>query len=303
MKKVIVITSGFLALLFSSTLSMAIVAADSAQDPDLSVSPVMRQYPVTTLSSSSAPALFTIKNTHASQSRSLGTIALAGVHSGEFAIGAHSCSLRTLPPGESCSVPVSFAPLSRGTKNAELRIPSDDAESPVLTAYLTNLISPIVEAQKRMPPVLASSTIPETLQAGQSYTIAWTVEGYHDDYTSYAVLFDCTDSADCGASYNDPSKFTESGVQSAVSVTQGNWTYRGVQTRLFAYEWNFTVPATRSGGGLWAESGTDIVARIYRKSDVDAERNNSSVSLLIPGNQSSRYYDTSGRRILKTIIP
>ena len=43
--------------------------------------------------------------------------------------------------------------------------------------------------------------------------------------------------------------------------------------------------------------------RFFYKNEIDAERNKPSVSLLIPGNQSLEYYDTAGRRIVKTIIP
>ena len=296
-----IIVSTMLVLLLVPAVGQA---ADSAHDADLSVSPVVRQYPVTQLSTTSVAAIFTIKNTHASVSLTLGTITLAGANSGEFSIGSHSCSNTTLTAGNSCDVPVSFAPLTRGSKNAELRIPSDDAETPVLTAYLTNLISPLVEAQGRMPPVLSANSIPETMQAGQTYTLSWTLEGYHEDYFSYAVLFDCTGETDCGASYGDASKFAESTILLPTTVSAGNWTYHGVATRLHTYEWNFTVPATRADLiSPWNVAGTDIVVRLYRRSDIDNARNNNSASLLIPGNQSSRYYDASGRRILKTIIP
>ena len=118
------------------------------------------------------------------------------------------------------------------------------------------------------------------------------------------MLFDCTGETDCGASYGDASKFEESPILSPTAVSAGNWTYHGVATRLHTYEWNFTVPATRADLiSPWNVAGTDIVVRLYRRSDIDNARNNNSASLLIPGNQSSRYYDASGRRILKTIIP
>ena len=278
-------------------------AVDSSDDADLTVTPVVRQFSVTALGSESAPAIFTIKNNHASATRSLGEIMLSGVNTDEFIVGVHSCSFKTLQPGESCNVPVIFRPLRRGTKVAELQIPSDDAETPVLTAFLTNNVSSIVEAQERMPPTLSSCNIPETMQAGQAYTLSWILEGYHDNYTSYAVLFDCTEESDCGASYGDDSKFAMSPVAYATSISSGNWSYHDSLTQSFNYEWNFTIPASREDGSPWSGTGTDIVVRIYIKSNIDVERNNGSTSLLIPGNQSERYYDTSGRRVLKTIVP
>jgi hypothetical protein len=46
-----------------------------------------------------------------------------------------------------------------------------------------------------------------------------------------------------------------------------------------------------------------VVVRFYRKNEVDIPRNNSSMSLLIPGKLSDVYYDTAGRRIVKKIVP
>jgi hypothetical protein len=196
-----------------------------------------------------------------------------------------------------------------------LRIPSDDPETPVLTAFVTNARNPLTEAQTRMAPVLSASTIPEAMKAGESYALTWSLEGYpmtaaptgyENDYVTYIALFDCTGITDgsCGAYYSDTSRFAEAGPLTATSVTAGKWTYNGAQTKSYNYSWNFTVPSTREGGTAWAAlPGTEIVVRLYFKNEIDAERNKPSVSLLIPGNQSLEYYDTAGRRIVKTIIP
>ena len=137
----------FVWLLLAIMPAVPVLAADSAEDADLSVTPVIRQFPVTTLGTTSTAAEFTIKNNHATDSRTLGTIILDGTNASEFVIGSHACSGATLAAGESCSVPVSFAPLTRGTKVAELRIPSNDSETPVLTAYVTNTSDTLSEAQ------------------------------------------------------------------------------------------------------------------------------------------------------------
>jgi hypothetical protein len=293
------IVAGLFIVLFPAT---AAHAALSAQDAEISVSPVVRQYPVTALGSASAPELFTVTN-HGAQNRTMGSITLEGLNAGEFAKGADLCSGQTLAAGTSCSVSVMFKPLTRGTKSAELRIPSDDPQTPLLCAFVTSQISASAEAQQRMPPVLVSNSIPELMQAGQTYELSWTLEGYHDAYTSYAVLFDCTGQSECGADYGEASKFAESAAMSAAEITQGGWTYRGEGTKYFRYVWNFSVPATREDGSAWAPGGTEVVVRFYCKSDIDAARQSGSVSLLIPGNQSAVYYDTSGRRIVKRIGP
>jgi hypothetical protein len=164
-----------------------------------------------------------------------------------------------------------------------------------------------------MPPVLTGFEVLDStstghtgdLVANQSYTLTWSLEGYHSDYTSNLVLFDCTGINDgtCGDSYGDATRFAESGNQEPASVAAGSWQFGGVVTQRFTYTWSFTVPLKRENGSDWPTGGTDIVVRFYNKSEVDQERNKGSVSLLVPGNLASEYYDTTGRRIVKRITP
>jgi len=292
------VIAGLCALLFPA----AVYSADALPDPDISVNPVVLQFPVTALGGRSNPASVTITN-HSAAAIPMGAMTLAGVNPAEFTIGSSTCGA-TLASTASCSVEVSFSPASKGTKSAALQIPYGSGT--MLTAFLTNTTSAIVEAQLRVPPVLSAVAIPDSLVPGNSYTLTWTLEGYDNDNTTNAVLFDCTGISDgsCGNSYTDSSRFAESTLIAPVStVSPGNWSYSGVRTKLFNYSWNFTVPATRAGGAAWATSpGTEIVVRFYQRSDTDEARNSASVSLLIPGNQANNYYDTNGRRIVKWVV-
>ena len=135
-------------------------AADALQDPDISVNPVTLQFPITTMGTSSTPALFTITNNSGSP-LSLGTWpwTLAGVNSGEFTLGTTDCGV-SINAGASCTVAVSFSPdvaTGKGTKSATLLIPYGSGK--ILTAFLTNNTSPVVEAQRRLPAVLADVSI------------------------------------------------------------------------------------------------------------------------------------------------
>lgn len=281
-------------------------AVDAVQDPDISVTPVVIQFPITTLGTSSTPAIFTITNNSGS-ALSLGSRSLSGVNPTEFTLGTTDCGA-FLAAGASCTVAASFSPnatTGKGTKSAALLIPYGSGKT--LTAFLTNGTSPAVEAQRRMPAVLADVVIPETMTGGTAYPLTWTLEGYGDAYTSIAVMFDCTGVSDgtCGNNYSDPTKFAESVPFTQTVGTRGKLIYSGIVTKQFVFSWNYTIPATRTwaDSAPWAVSpGTDIVVRFYQISDVDAARNNPNVSLLIPGNQAMRYYDTAGRRILKSIV-
>jgi len=288
-------------ILMTLLAAAAAHAADSAQDTVIAVSPVVRQFPVTALTTESAPAAFTVANL-SGLAINIDSVTLAGTNPGDFRIIPGGCS-GSLAAAGSCTVSVSFKPTSQGTKSALLQIASSSATTPTLTAYLTNSAAAVVEASQRMPAVLAAVTIPETMTAGSNYPLSWTIEGYDDSYKSYAVMFDCTGIVDgsCGNSYGDGTRFAESAELDPTTTTAGNWSYSGVTTKKFTYNWSFT-PSTRSGlAAFAADPGTEVVVRFYLKSAGGAARGSDGVSLLIPVNQPPVYYDTAGRRITKHI--
>src|SRR5512133_3571534 len=218
--------------LFILLLPVASIAADALQDPDISVQPVVAQFPVTMLGGSSKPVPFIITN-HSAGILPLASMALGGVNPTEFTMGASSCTA-TLAPGASCTVEVSFSPAGRGSKNANLLIPYGSSKT--LTAFLTNTTSAVVEAQRRLAPVLSSIVIPDSLVPGSTYTLTWSLEGYDSNNMTNIMLFDCTGISDgsCGNNYTDSSKFAESTpIAASSAASAGNWTYSGVRTKLF----------------------------------------------------------------------
>ena len=293
------LATGLYPLLFAP--AALAVPPQSAQDSQISITPAVRQFPVTVLGTDSTPARFTVTNLTGAALNITG-VTLSGTNPTEFHIIDDGCT-GTLAGNGSCSITVSFKPASQGTKSALLQVASSATATPTLTAFLTNSAGAEAEARERMPPVLSAVAIPDTMTAGTGYDLSWTLEGYNDTYTSYAVLFDCTGVSDgsCGDDYSDPTNFAESPVLTPTATTSGNWQYQGVASKAFTYHWSYT-PTTRRGGAPFAASpGTDVVVRFYVKSDIDGARGNASVSLLIPGNQATSYYDTAGRRILKKI--
>jgi len=179
-----------------------------------------------------------------------------------------------------------------GSKAANLLIPSDDPETPLLSAFLYNHESGPEEAGRRLPPVLYSLDVPEEMTAEQTYTLTWSLLGYNEGYQSNIVFFDCTGITDgtCGNSYG--SQFAESGNLSPKDSEPGDWTHNGVQSKKFHYTYELTVPTL--------SQNKEIVVRFYSKDLADAGKE--SLSLLIPGNLSSEYYDHEGRRLLKHLV-
>ncbi|SEH08545.1 C39 family peptidase [Candidatus Venteria ishoeyi] len=146
------------------------------------------------------------------------------------------------------------------------------------------------EAARRMPPVLYNLNMPEHLVSGENITIRWSLLGYHDTYKSRVLFYDCASNPN-----NCNQWIIDSGDLSPISDVQGEWSYNGVYSRLFTYEYTFTVPVV--------DESEDIVIRFYRANGIDYANSKPSLSLLVPGAITSRYSDTSGRRLIKTITP
>ena len=262
-------------------------------DADIHIDPVYRAFTQTPLQGESATQRFTVTNSGAAV-LTTATVALGGMYPGEYVIALNGCNNVTLSAlGGSCDIDVKFTPTRRGTKAARLDIPFTDGRS--LSAFLTNAESRDVEAQRRLPPVLVGLDVPEQMEAGQSHTLTWTLLGYHDDYLTNLVFFDCTGISDgtCGDSHG--THFAESGLVTPSATRASDWTYSGVRATEYDYSYTFTP----SAASFTADA--DIVIRFYRKNTMDAQAAKDSLSMVVPGNLSARYYDTEGRRLLKTI--
>ena len=260
----------------------------------INVSPSIVNFKAITVDSGSSSNHIEITNTD-SAAHTLGALTLSGVHSNQFSIENDPCSNQTLEADQSCTVNINFTPTERGNKQAVLEIPNDSTETPILQVFLTTKEDTYSEAARRLPPVLNSVNIPETLQAGKTYRLEWSILGYHNDYYSDLALFNCTGIGEgsCGNSYNDATKFFDTGNIAADSVTDTQWYYNDIQAREFKYHTDFTPEF---------DQDTPIVARFYRLNSDDSAVGNAALSLIIPGNLSEKYYDKEGRRIEKMIV-
>ncbi|MES9906471.1 MAG: choice-of-anchor D domain-containing protein [Sedimenticola sp.] len=265
----------------------------AATDIDISINPVYRTFPEASLQSESAAQLIVVTN-HGGSALAINTAQLEGLHADQFAIVTNGCTTTTLAAsGGSCSVEAKFTPTSRGTKMARLDVVFSDART--LSAFLSNSEEVTVESERRLPPILLALDIPEKMENGQTHTLTWSLLGYHDDYQTQIVFFNCIDINDssCGNSYSDPGRFDESGVLTPVTSRAGEWAYNGTTSTEFDYSYAFTPT------GFTVD--TNIVVRFYRRNMTDAAAVKSSLSLIIPGNLSTTYYDTEGRRLQKTV--
>jgi len=142
----------------------------------------------------------------------LGTITIGGSDAGDFIRGTDTCSGKTLRQFEQCTVRVSFQPASVGTKNAQLSIPSNDPDTPVLNIALGG-------SAVTAPPILLQQPL-----EGDSYTscsalslptFAWATTG---SFKSYQIEFSLDQQFG-----SIPVKVKVSGKNTQATLASGTW--------------------------------------------------------------------------------
>lgn len=287
-----------------------LIADKSEAETDLVISPRYHRYGYESASCqiSSTPVTYTIKNKGAASRTITSAITFIGDSDWQLRGGYDFCSNQTLASTDSCTFQVLYCGADTGNSAAMINVPTDDAETSILTSALYNYESDEDEARRRLPPVLSdlvirnsSSTIitDGQIKGGELHTYTWTITGYHPTYDSLVAVFNCNGAGagTCGDNYS--ANFFNSGLIAPDTFATGTWTYNNIVANTYTYSVSFALPY----------SGTETneyVLRFYRNSLQDSKVGNSSVSLLIPGNiapAATGYYDTSGRRINLKVIP
>ncbi len=215
---------------------------------------------------------------------------LEGPQAASFTI-TDNCSGKTLAQNENCTITVRYPASTDSSLSAYLNIAN-------VTAFLHNYESTAEEAERRLPPVIDDLNISEVMHTGTDYNLTWSIVGYGDDYTAYVAFFDCNDTAEgsCGENYGSAQRFDQ-GLSLTPYLTENtDWTYLGVDAKRYHYNYHFTAQADKFGNG-----DTPIVIRFYYVDGKDLAVGQGAISLMIPGNLSENYYDTSGRKIQKII--
>jgi hypothetical protein len=117
------------------TLSPVAAMFTVGQLPNILALPTVRLFATTTPGSQTAPQPVQVKNTGIAN-LVVGNLAIYGTNASEFSLVNDGCSGQTIPPGQSRTAYVVFAPNSTGMKTAYLSLPSNDPDTPVLTVPL-----------------------------------------------------------------------------------------------------------------------------------------------------------------------
>jgi len=287
-----------------AALSLSAPWVQAAPDKDIVLQPAKSVFGEVNLGSASTVQTLTLSNLSDNPINILGVPTLAGPDASEFRVVTNNCSGILAGQGE-CTIDVSFRPFTAGSKLAMLELPVSDAETPVISAFLMSEEDYVKQGERRLPAMLSSTNLGLTVDPSENKTINWTALGYHENYESYLVVFNCGQppvDPDCGSVFNpvDPEViyFSPFGVP-AMSVTQQDeWIYKGKEAQLFHYE-------TTISSALWAAKvhiDDELVVRFFYKSTDDAAAGNGSLSLLVPGNLGVDYFDNEGRRLRLTVV-
>ena len=287
---------------FFAGMCISVLATQNAyaNDPDLEISPSIAYFPLVTLGTTSGAITFTIRNNHPSNALNIWSVALGGNGAGEFAVSSESCTTASpLSPSATCTVDVTYSPTVFGSVMARIVLDTDAPNSAKLVAFLSNDEGDQNQAERRLPPVLFSLTVPETMTSNTNYNLQWSMLGYHKDYISAVAIFDCdgVSAGQCGLNFGD--NIASSGLLTAASSNQQpGFTFNGIPATEHHFSYNFQPDLHYSK----APGTYPIVVRFYRKNDMDQLSDEPSLSLMIPGNLSNVYYDDEGRRIQKDVV-
>lgn len=283
-------------VLVLSVSDLVFSATDSAESNTIGVNPSIVVFKSISVTSGSTTATVEVKN-KGSSNRFINGVSLSGDHADQFQITMNNCNGVSIAAGGGCSVVITFTPTARGYKQALLDVDSDSPDTPLLQVFLTNREDDNSQSSRRLPPVLYSLDIPEQMLVGQTYELKWSILGYHEDYLSSVVMFNCNGITDgsCGANYGDSTRiFSKVGVTNGKVVT--NWRNGDIYAKEFMFKATFTPQPENFTEAM------DIVVRFYRLNTDDKLAGGGGLSLIIPGNLSNEYYDKQGRRIKKRIV-
>ena len=137
------------------------------------------------------------------------------------------------------------------------------------------------KAQHRLPPVIYSLDIPQTVESGKTYDFNWTVMGYHQTYNIVINIYD---------KYN--TKIATDNV-SPYKETEGQYQWDDVDSRQFHYS---TSLRPKFSGYQ------ELIVRFFA-SPMNDPIDNTYLSCLVPGGLGYQAGDTTGRKIKIYGIP
>ena len=145
-------------------------------NPAVSLSPSSLDFGGEVVGTTSQPKTITVANT--------GTTSLTvrdATASGDFAADATMCTAQPVPPGQACTISVTFSPTATGTRSSSLTITSNAASSPDTVQLTGTGVAPVIAISPRslsfgsVP--IGTNSNPQNVTVTNAGTSAMTVTG------------------------------------------------------------------------------------------------------------------------------
>ena len=144
--------------------------AKVAATPIISISPTSDSFGNGYVNATSSARSFTIKN-NGSANLVVGSISFAGTNPTEFKKATDNCSGKTLASAATCTVQVTFAPVSTGAKSATIVIPSNDPVTTTLNVSINGIgVTPVLTVTKTGAGAGTVTSSPVGISCGASCT-------------------------------------------------------------------------------------------------------------------------------------
>lgn len=125
------------------------LVAKVATVPNIVASPASDNFGNGYVNATSTTRTITITNGNTASELLIGTVSLSGANQTEFAIAADTCSGQLLEANTTCTIQVTFSPITLGAKSASLSIPSNDPDTPTLSVNLSGTgVNPTLTVNK-----------------------------------------------------------------------------------------------------------------------------------------------------------
>jgi hypothetical protein len=156
--------------------------SDSPPDqPVISVSPASHDFGSLNVGNTSTSQIFTVTDTGGTV-LVLGTATIKGKNAEDFLESFDGCSDQILPPSDNCTVSITFAPASAGSKNATLNISSNDPSRAEVIVPLSG------KADEPSSITVTSPNGEEKWEAGTTQNILWKYTGNPGTYVKILLL-------------------------------------------------------------------------------------------------------------------
>ncbi len=149
----------------------------------------------------------------------------------------------------------------------------------------------VEDAASRLSPVMRTVSLPDNMVAGQTYTVDWTVMGYHGPMAS-SMTIRCTDNAgkDVYAAVTD---------NTPDNLGQG-WHWQHASSRIYGFSRSFTLAQGLPNQEcevrfFWARQA-------YPGESAYTDYNGVFISVLIPGGVDAKPLGDAGRKLSRTIV-